>query len=213
MNGYKERNELLVEMGFKDYAAYLRSQRWKGIRLGVLNRDSASCIVCRRRANQVHHRSYASEVLLGEDTGPLVSICDGCHHTIEFCNGKKLANPTAVESRLCGLLAGKHGCDLPGGRVSKGKAKTKARKRAKSKCRARPTHVCHFCGVRKGKKGKLIEGKCSKCRHQRRTRKLPKEELEACKVAARKRNKVLADQRAERRNRRRLVTTQPLEKT
>ena len=67
-----------------DYADYLKSPLWRKIKRRVLKRDGNSCLRCGGKATRVHHRSYADEVLAGNNDAQLASICEGCHNFIHF---------------------------------------------------------------------------------------------------------------------------------
>ena len=82
---YTQRNNILRNMGFSNYAAYLKSPLWDGIRASVLARNPC-CFVCEQPASQVHHTCYRRSDLTGKDMRRLVSLCAGCHHEIEFRN-------------------------------------------------------------------------------------------------------------------------------
>jgi hypothetical protein len=86
--GYDDRDAALREIGFADYAAYLRSELWATIRAAVLD-GSPSCVLCPRPARQVHHTEYSHPVLLGGDRGPLKPVCAGCHKRVEFRGKEK----------------------------------------------------------------------------------------------------------------------------
>jgi hypothetical protein len=89
------RNAVLLEMGYKDYAEYLKSPLWGKIRKSVLVRDGKKCCRCDQKANQVHHRDYTREALMGDDTSDMVSICAACHEFIEYLGTAKLDLATA----------------------------------------------------------------------------------------------------------------------
>lgn len=95
---YAERNRVLRQLGYVDYAAYLASPLWSEIRGQILYR-SPRCCACPRVASQVHHRSYAKAALTGEDVTQLVSICRECHSEIEFAGEEKLSL-TAANNKL-----------------------------------------------------------------------------------------------------------------
>lgn len=76
--------DLLTSLGYTSYENYLSRVLWKRIRERILVRDKFTCKKCSGRARVVHHRSYTLEVFKGEDDEELVSVCDGCHHVIEF---------------------------------------------------------------------------------------------------------------------------------
>jgi len=55
-------------------------QKWEEIRLAILKRDNNKCIVCGKKATQVHHihlRSKRRDLIYSENN--LVSLCDKCH--------------------------------------------------------------------------------------------------------------------------------------
>lgn len=61
------------------YKEYLNSSLWKTIRERVMDRDDWKCCDCGAKAQQVHHMSYAPDVMAGEDDSKLVSLCEPCH--------------------------------------------------------------------------------------------------------------------------------------
>ncbi len=63
---------------------YLKSKEWGKIRRRILKRDGKLCRRCGGKASQVHHRSYAEEVMQGKDDEQLASLCEGCHNVIGF---------------------------------------------------------------------------------------------------------------------------------
>lgn len=90
MDGYDKRNVILVQLGYDNYAQYLRSDKWKCIRMRTLSRDEATCVICGKKANTVHHLEYSEENLSGADLTGLYSLCAGCHRQVEItANGKK----------------------------------------------------------------------------------------------------------------------------
>jgi 5-methylcytosine-specific restriction endonuclease McrA len=89
-----------------EYQQYLRSTKWRSIRVRVLSRDGNRCVACGKRARVVHHKSYAQEVLDGLNDAELVSLCKACHTTIEFemVNGRKKKNGLAeANTKLASL--------------------------------------------------------------------------------------------------------------
>ncbi len=81
---YNDRNQILkAAFGGIDYSAYLKSDLWYAIRALVLTR-SPQCCRCGKTANQVHHSSYAEEVLRGFWTKPLWPVCKTCHDFAEI---------------------------------------------------------------------------------------------------------------------------------
>src|SRR5262249_39716457 len=111
----------LFPMTKDQYAAYLKSAKWKKIRYAVLKRDGFTCSKCGGKFNlQVHHLTYdhIGEELL-ED---LKTLCRDCHtfqhkgeliiKLIELCCQRFLSQPPSqdynpVRIPLC------HGCDKP----------------------------------------------------------------------------------------------------
>lgn len=86
----RERTAACRELGFRTYHVYLDSGFWRQLRKRVLERDDHACRSCGDRATQVHHVSYARDVILGKNIEPLVSICRACHEAVEFDrHGKK----------------------------------------------------------------------------------------------------------------------------
>ena len=86
MEVYAERNDLLRELGFKDYKTYLRSSLWKGIRQRKLELDP-NCYGCDRNDStailQIHHSAYTRENLTGNSLEHLWTLCDRCHRWCE----------------------------------------------------------------------------------------------------------------------------------
>lgn len=78
-NVYRYRNDNLERMGFRSYRAYLKSELWKSIRARVLTEKPICEACCKRKADQVHHRSYDPTTLKGESLNSLSSVCSGCH--------------------------------------------------------------------------------------------------------------------------------------
>ena len=89
MNIYAVRDKILANMGYACYADYLRSDRWKKIRLRALKRDKFCCRFCGDRATQVHHSRYDKRVLLGQSLKGLCACCAVCHQNGEFDSGRK----------------------------------------------------------------------------------------------------------------------------
>tara|TARA_R110000824_G_scaffold128568_5_gene289596 strand:- start:3703 stop:4257 length:555 start_codon:yes stop_codon:yes gene_type:complete len=97
---YKNRNEILEELGYDDYRDYLKSELWAEIRDRVLKESNYECICCANRnigttkkktlVMQIHHMVYTKENLSGESLYGLVAICRSCHVKAEFKpKGKK----------------------------------------------------------------------------------------------------------------------------
>lgn len=96
---------------FASYREYLGSEIWSRIRRRVLIRDRGLCRLCHSKASQVHHKSYAIEVLLGDDIKPLISICRKCHDHIEIApDGTKrtLAEANKIAKRIAAAHSREH---------------------------------------------------------------------------------------------------------
>lgn len=87
---YKERDEILEELGYDDYRHYLKSDLWSEIRDRVLKESGYECICCGNQkldetlVMQIHHMVYSKENLSGESLYGLVAICRSCHVKAEF---------------------------------------------------------------------------------------------------------------------------------
>ncbi len=86
------------------HGKYLRSPLWRRIKRRVLKRDNHECRrhECGRKAAEVHHRSYAPEVMRGEDDSKLISLCSSCHSFLSV-NEKNEKRSLEEQERL--LLA------------------------------------------------------------------------------------------------------------
>lgn len=82
--GYHSRNSYLRNMGFPDYAAYLRSDLWRDIRRRVLEEKGSKCFTCGSQAKALHHLRYHHDDLCGNTLENIVPVCDCCHHEFEF---------------------------------------------------------------------------------------------------------------------------------
>jgi hypothetical protein len=83
VNEYAKRNDILFELGFKNYRQYLRTSLWKEIRARKIALDP-NCYGCGRPVEQVHHGRYHKENLTGINLKDLYSICRRCHKYCEF---------------------------------------------------------------------------------------------------------------------------------
>ena len=89
VNEYTVRNEILCELGFKNYRAYLRSPLWKRIRKAKITKDPR-CWSCDKPGRQIHHSVYSRAVLTGDTDAGLWTLCARCHRYCEFTrNGHK----------------------------------------------------------------------------------------------------------------------------
>ena len=87
---YEQRNETLARMGFSSYCEYRASDLWHSIRQRAFIVHGERCRLCRFQAHVIHHHSYAENVLRGHDLFSLFPLCNDCHSSIEFLNGRKL---------------------------------------------------------------------------------------------------------------------------
>lgn len=65
------------------YNKYLQSPLWKYIRARIWERDGGRCVICLKKAEQVHHIEYSDEIFRGEQDESLVSLCGNCHIGLE----------------------------------------------------------------------------------------------------------------------------------
>lgn len=103
-NAYTQRSKTLVEIGFNSYPEYLASDLWRSIRASILHRDNRKCRMCSKQATEVHHASYAKDVMLGENHGLLASVCNDCHCVIER-NSDGTKTLLTEANRRFGILA------------------------------------------------------------------------------------------------------------
>ncbi len=96
---YRKRNKVLRAMGFESYKAYLASDLWASIRAFKLQRDPF-CYACFNGANQVHHKKYTVDNLLGLTIGNLVSVCRRCHELAEFHRSGGKMSVNAASNKL-----------------------------------------------------------------------------------------------------------------
>ena len=88
---YRYRNDNLERMGFRTFRAYLKSDLWKSIRVRVLE-WSPLCQSCfKKKATQVHHRSYDPATLKGDELRSLTALCARCHRLAERPDEKQAA--------------------------------------------------------------------------------------------------------------------------
>lgn len=100
MEEYSERNDLLEDLGFKNYASYLRSALWKSIRRDKLGVDP-ECYGCGKKRNlQVHHGKYTYDNLAGISSEHLYTVCRRCHKWCEITKDWVKRSPTAATEEL-----------------------------------------------------------------------------------------------------------------
>lgn len=100
MAAYTQRNETLLEMGFKDYKQYLRSPLWKRIRAAKMKKDP-ECFSCGKvKRLQVHHSVYDRRVLEGTTDEGLYTVCSRCHRWAEFTRAGQKRGPEDATKEL-----------------------------------------------------------------------------------------------------------------
>lgn len=99
LSAYRQRLDVLRAMGFASYEEYRASALWKSIRDRKLLDDNRECFGCGKGGcYQVHHSSYAREVLEGRAPDKLFTTCDDCHSRCEFLFGVKVGPRQATEA-------------------------------------------------------------------------------------------------------------------
>ena len=100
MDAYTERNAILLELGFKDYRAYLRSALWKDIRTRKLA-ESPDCYSCgSTRLLQIHHAQYTVKNLTGATLEHTYTLCARCHRWCEVSKGGYKRNPAQATREM-----------------------------------------------------------------------------------------------------------------
>lgn len=130
---YRQRNELLKEMGFSSYRDYLDSDLWREIKRKKLTKTVAvRCRIClRNNATTLHHTSYDQSVMTGEDLEPLVPICRWCHKAIEFDGERKVERLAQVNRRMIARAGKFHKTFTPTTNTSKGRKRKRKKGRTK----------------------------------------------------------------------------------
>lgn len=73
----------LNKLGFRNYAAYLRSPLWQSIRSRAFAQHGCVCLACRNAvAEVVHHTEYSLLTLSGQCIETLQPLCAACHDDI-----------------------------------------------------------------------------------------------------------------------------------
>lgn len=70
----------LSEMGYRNYAAYLRSDHWKQFRVAYWKTRRKLCWCCGQPATELHHTHY--ECLGKEKAADVKPVCRECHQSI-----------------------------------------------------------------------------------------------------------------------------------
>lgn len=102
-SAYTTRDAIIHELGFDNYAEYLKSDLWYDIRRTAIA-SQGQCRICAHQGSlgnqlQPHHRKYTRANLRGENLEHIVVLCRKCHKRIEVENDIKLA-PDEVERRI-----------------------------------------------------------------------------------------------------------------
>ena len=158
MNDYLRRDIILLQLDYRDYSTYLESGLWKSIRRRQLKRHP-KCVLCDFPANQVHHKTYSLEVILGEVpacNSALVSICRICHVGIEYDqkSGYKLTLDQANNKLQLGILSGS---------VPHKSPKKKPKRQGKKKKKGQKERRCLNCYNKYKSDWKLKDCFCPKC--------------------------------------------------
>lgn len=78
VNGGPKRKKYAAPEG--DYLKYLRSDHWRTFRLGVLEFWDWKCCLCKSKAVDVHHNTYAR---IGHELlSDCVALCQKCHRRV-----------------------------------------------------------------------------------------------------------------------------------
>lgn len=86
-NKKEEYEEFCVD-AYNNHQEYLKSERWRKLRLEILKRDNFTCQDCKEKAKDVHHIDYN---YLGTDKEIdfCVSLCRECHKNRHNIKNKK----------------------------------------------------------------------------------------------------------------------------
>ncbi len=97
---YDERNGVVRQLGFENYAAYQKSGLWLGIRQRVRAAFGDLCEFCEVPGNQVHHANYSEATLRGETLRYLYGVCSTCHRLGEFEDDGTKCSPKRATARM-----------------------------------------------------------------------------------------------------------------
>lgn len=156
---YRERNAFLLELGYADYGAYLKSPAWADIKRKAFIRNGKRCVRCCGKAVQIHHSAYDPETLLGRTFVRLFPVCRLCHETAEMEGPRKrtLDEANAILG-ITGECPPVIRTPTPIHRAPKS-----ARPKQKQKPQ-KPRNVCRNCGIQKLGKKRL----CKRCIESRK---------------------------------------------
>jgi hypothetical protein len=183
---YEEREQVLRSVGYTSYSEYLKSPEWQAIRKAQLG-YCPDCLVCGRKADQVHHLSYSPETILGWQSRDLASLCRACHRSIELDGKKKRTLIAANQELLRGvqangnrqLVALLQACIA---KATRADARRRAEEQRLEDERRKKQILCVRCGYWSDPTNNKKAGVCRACRNQ--------EFKEACerKASARRRS-------------------------
>ncbi|QTA87080.1 DUF3276 family protein [Desulfonema magnum] len=74
----REKNTQIKETPEKDYADYLQSKHWEGLRKKALERADYKCELCKGSYAAVHHIRYPKKYQ-GDHLDNLLVVCEKCH--------------------------------------------------------------------------------------------------------------------------------------
>jgi len=86
---YRDRGEILAEMGFTSYAAYVSSPLWRRIRREAMERSKHLCDACRREARHVYLLDFEPATLNGDQPASVATICELCIAKAQFSDDGK----------------------------------------------------------------------------------------------------------------------------
>lgn len=108
--GQRDANVRTVWSGFRTYREYLGSPGWRRLRQKAIHLHGCLCWCCGDvvRYLELHHLSYDTNTLSGDNLCRIVPLCPDCHHGIEFKPGDRglvkttlaEANTRLIERRL-----------------------------------------------------------------------------------------------------------------
>lgn len=96
--GYGSRNAYLKNLGFANYAAYLKSDLWKQVKERAFTEKGRQCLTCGAPATVLHHLRYHYDDLRGDTLDNIVPVCNPCHREFEFLVGVKVSVQMAADA-------------------------------------------------------------------------------------------------------------------
>ena len=80
----------------RKHKTYLQSVHWQRVRQYVMECDGGRCVLCNRKAVDVHHRSYKHLDDFEREACDCVSLCKRCHKLFHD-NVKLKSTPPALD--------------------------------------------------------------------------------------------------------------------